>query len=116
MKDATGAYSPRYIELADGSFFGVDRPLKVIEKNKHVKGRRKQNELSLQLDVQMSNVQKYELVVFDSETISEGAYESAEENKNVEATYLSKYDPNFWSGYTIMEPNAAIQAFTVLEE
>jgi len=116
MKDVTGAYSPRYIELEDGSFFGVDRPLKVIEKNKHVKGRRKQNELSLQLDVQISNVQKYELVVFDSEPISEVAYESAEENKDVEATYLSKYDPNFWAGYTIMEPNAAIQAFTVLEE
>jgi len=116
MKDITGTYSPRYIELEDGSFFGVDRPLKVIEKNKHVKGRRKQNELSLQLDVQMTNVQKYELVVFDSETISEATYESAEENKDVEATYLSKYDPNFWEGYTIMEPNAAIQAFTVLDE
>ena len=116
MKDVTGTYSPRYIELEDGSFFGVDRPLKVIEKNKHVKGRRKQNELSLQLDVQMTNVQKYELVVFASESISEGAYESAEENKNVEASYLSKYDPNFWAGYAIMEPNAAIQEFTVLEE
>lgn len=116
MKDITGAYSPRYIELENGSFFGVDRPLKVIEKNKHVKGRRKQNELSLQLDVETSNIQKYELVVFDSENISDGAYETAKENKNVEATYLSKYDPNFWEGYTIMEPNAAIQAFTVLEE
>ena len=115
-KDVTGTYSPRYIELEDGNFFGVDRPLKVIEKNKHVKGRRKQNELSLELDVQISNVQKYELVVFDSEKISEGNYTSAEENKNVKATYLSKYDPNFWAGYTIMEPNAAIQAFKVLEE
>ena len=115
-KDLNGNYSPRYIELENGNFFGVDRPLKVIEKNKHVKGPRKQNELSLALDVQATTLIKYELVVFDSETISDGAYETVAENKNVKATYLSKYDPSFWQGYTIMEPNAAIQAFTALEE
>ena len=115
-KDISGAYCPRYIELESGVFFGLNRPLRVIEKNKHVKGRRKQNELSLQLDIQTSNVKKYELVVFDSEIISESAYELVEENKNVKATYLSKYDPSFWEGYTIMEPNAAIQDFTALEE
>ncbi|MEM7187076.1 MAG: carboxypeptidase-like regulatory domain-containing protein [Bacteroidota bacterium] len=115
-KNNEGTYSPRYLELENGSFFGVARPLKVIEKNKHVKGRRKQNELSLELDVQTTNLNKYEMVVFDSETISEGAYSSVKENKDVKAQYLSKYDPNFWAGYTIMEPNAAIQEFTVVDE
>ncbi len=114
-KELNGTYGPRYIELEDGSFFGLDRPLKVIEKNKHVKGRRKQNELSLQLDVETTNVVKYELVVFDSEYISQERYEAAPENKNVKATYLSKYDPGFWQGHTIIEPNAAIQAFEVVE-
>ena len=115
QKGATGTYSPRYIELEDGNFFGVDRPLKVIEKNKHVKGRRKQNELALHLDIGASNIIKYELVVFSSENISATAYEQASENPEVNASYLSKYDPNFWKDYTIMEPNAAIQAFEVLE-
>jgi outer membrane protein OmpA-like peptidoglycan-associated protein len=115
-KDPGGSYSPRYLELENGDYFGVKRPLKVIEKNKHVKGRRKQNELALELDVQTTNVNKYELVVFNSETITQGNYEAAVENKNVEATYLPKYDPTFWQGYTIMEPNAAIQAFEVIGE
>ncbi|WP_299214430.1 carboxypeptidase-like regulatory domain-containing protein [uncultured Dokdonia sp.] len=114
-KNTSGSYSPRYLELENGNYFGVDRPLKVIEKNKHVKGRRKQNELSLALDVQGTSLSKYEMVVFNSEDISSTAYEAAPENKNVKATYLSKYDPAFWSGYTIMEPNAAIQAFEVVE-
>ncbi len=114
-KELNGTYSPRYIELEDGSFFGVDRPLKVIEKNKHVKGRRKQNELSLELEVETSNVVKYELVVFDSEYISKERYDTAPENPEMEATYLSQYDPSFWQGHTIMEPNAAIQAFKVVE-
>lgn len=114
-KDAEGGYSPKYLELDSGVFFGLDRPLKVIEKNKHVKGRRKQNELSLALDIQMNQRNKFELVVFNSENITKPIYESVTENKDVEATYLSKYDPSFWEGYTIMEPNAAIQAFKVVK-
>ncbi len=114
-KNENGTYSPKYLELEDGSFFGVERPLKVIEKNKYVKGRRRQNELSLELDVQTNNLNKYELVVFDSETISESTYNSVKENNKVKAEYLSQYDPKFWAGYTILEPNAAIQAFEVVE-
>jgi hypothetical protein len=87
----------------------------VIEKNKHVKGRRKQNELALHLDIETTNISKYELVVFSSESISDAAFEQATENPKVNASYLSKYDPDFWRGYTIMEPNAAIQAFEVID-
>jgi len=115
-KNASGTYSPKYIELENGSIFGVDRPLSVIEKNKHVKGRRKQNELALELDVQTKSLQKYELVIYDSEDISSSDYDSIVENTKIKAEYLSQYDPSFWAGYNIMEPNAAIQSFKVLEE
>ena len=115
QKDVEGGYSPKYLELESGEYFGINRPLKVIEKNKHVKGRRKQNELSLKLDMKMTQRKKYELVVFDSETVTEASYQSATENTKVKATYLSKYNPDFWKGYNIMEPNAAIQEFKVVE-
>jgi hypothetical protein len=114
-KEANDGYGIRYMELEDGNTFGLDRPLNVIEKNKHVKGRRKQNELALHLDIKTTNISKYELVVFSSENISAAAYEEASENPAVNASYLSKYDPDFWKEYTIMEPNAAIQSFEVLE-
>lgn len=115
QKGDTGVYSPKYVNLNRGSYFGVDRPLKIIEKNKHVKGRRKQNELSFNIDVAGTQVDKYELVVFNTATISGDTYKNTLENKDVDATYLPKYDPDFWKGYTIMEPNAAIQAFEVVE-
>ncbi len=114
-KDKNGTYSPKYLELEDGMYVGLDRPLKVIEKNKHVKGRRKQNELSLALDIRMNQVIKYELVVFESETISETEYNNATENTEVIATYLSQYDPTFWQGHTIIEPNDAIESFKVVD-
>ena len=114
-KESNGGYGPRYLELEDGSTFGLDRPLNVIEKNKHVKGRRKQNELALDLKIGTTQVSKYELVVFSSESISKENFQTAPENPEVKATYLSKYDPSFWKEYTIMEPNQAIQSFEVLE-
>ncbi len=114
-KEATGGYGIKYMELEDGSIFGVDRPLNVIEKNKNVKGRRKQNELALNIDMSSTNVSKYEMVVFASENITATAYAQATENPEIEASHLSKYDPTFWKGYTIMEPNAAIKAFEVVE-
>lgn len=114
-KELNGAYSPKYLELEDGNYMGLDRPLKVIEKNKHVKGRRKQNELSLALDIRMNQLVKYELVVFNSESISEIEFKNLVENENVEATYLSQYNPVFWQDYTIMEPNDAIESFKVVE-
>lgn len=114
-KDDNGTYSPRYLELEDGEVVGIDRPLKVIEKNKNVKGRRKQNELSLHFDMGVTSLSKYEMVVFETQGISKSDYDSAKENPKVKATYLSQYDPAFWEGYAIMEPNEAIQAFRVGE-
>lgn len=112
-KDENGGYSLRFMELEEGVQFGVDRPLKVIEKNKNVKGRRKQNELSLNIDMSTLAVTKAEFVVFDSSVIDETAYSNALESTEAVATYLPAYDSNFWKDYTIMEPNAAIRAFKV---
>ncbi len=115
-RGTSNKYSPKYIEKEVCLKSGVNRPLKIIEKNKHVKGRRKQNELSLHLDVVFSNYQKYEIVIFDSHNISTEEYSKSKENIAVKPTILSKYDPEFWKGYTIMEPNTAIRDFSALKE
>ncbi len=106
-------YKLKFMNFTFGRKMGVDRPLKVIEKNKHVKGRRKQNELSLALDIINYNTEKYELVVYDADVVSKTNFEALEEDETVKATYLSAYDPEFWKGYTIMEPNQAIREFVV---
>lgn len=115
-KSKTGKYYPRYIEKITGKVVGVDRPLKVIEKNKNVKGRRKQNELLMDIDVVNSIVTKNEVVIFEYETISESTYLGVIENKNTKVNYLAKYDPAYWSGYNIIEPNQAIRSYTANQE
>ena len=111
-KDENGGYTLRYMELEDGMKFGLDRPLKIIEKNKNVKGRRKQNEVAMEIDMANTLKKKMEFVVYNATVIDQSVYDNASDSKNVEATYLSAYSPDFWKGYTIIEPNAAIQQFT----
>ncbi len=115
-KGIDGKYSLRYMEKTRGNLFGLKRPLKIIEKNKFVKGRRKQNELSLDLDIGAIQVTKNEIVVFDSQPLTETEYDNSKENKTIKPQYLSKYDPEFWKGYNIIEPNTAIKQFTSEEE
>ncbi len=66
-------------------------------------------------NIQGNQLQKYELVVFESENMTQSSYDQIEEEKLIKATYLSKYDPTFWQDYTIMEPNEAIESFKVVE-
>ncbi|MRI00884.1 carboxypeptidase-like regulatory domain-containing protein [Kriegella sp. EG-1] len=109
-------YSLRYFESEYGTKMGVDRPLKIIELNKVVKGKNKQNELSGNIDFAFRNIDKNEVVIFESENISEAVFDSFKENKDILPTYLPTYNPEFWSGYNIIEPNQAIKEFTATDE
>ncbi|TYP76234.1 carboxypeptidase-like regulatory domain-containing protein [Aquimarina intermedia] len=114
-KETDHKYHLKFLEKYQGNIFGVDRPLKIIEKNKHVKGKRKQNELSLGIDVGMSQLVKTELVIFSNTSINDTQYQEVKEDYTIEPEYLSKYDPDFWNGHTIMEPNTAIRSFEATE-
>ena len=115
-KATNGRYNLQYIEDDNSSTFGVRRPLKIIEKNKHVKGRRKQNELYVKIDMAVNQNEKRQLVVFDTQNITQTAYGDVTESNTVMPVYMKAYDPDFWKGYTIIEPNQAIRNFTVEEQ
>lgn len=114
-KNSNNTYTLKFAEEETANNFGFKRPLTLIEKNKNTKGRRKQNEVTANLHFILANTSKKELVVFESEQISESAYSNYEEKPKVKPTKLSKYDPDFWKGYNIIEPNQAIRDFRSLE-
>lgn len=109
-------YHLSYYDLTKGARFGFRRPVKVIEKNKNVKGRRKQNELSLKVDAAVGATNRFELVVFNTDKISDSAFQTFTENNDVLPTFMPDYDPEFWKGYDIIEPNQAIKTFTSIGE
>ena len=114
-KEDSGKYIPKYIEKEVGESFGIDRPLTLIEKNKNVAGRRKQNELDMDILIKVSQLEKYQLVVFNN---AEGEIIGSESKNPGDFEYqtFKKYDPEFWKGYNIIEPNTAIKEFTSIQD
>jgi len=115
-KNNTKKYQLSYCNIAKGRRVGFKRPVKIIEKNKNVKGRRKQNELSLKIDASFGNINRYEVVVFNETPINTSQYDAFNETNTVLPTYMANYDPEFWKGYDIIEPNQAIKEFTSIGE
>ena len=112
-------YHLSYYDVTKGTRVGIKRPVKIIELNKVVKGRNKQNELSMKIDLAFGNINRYELIEFNETTINSSQFEAFKEDNDVLPTYMPNYDPEFWKGHNIIEPNQAIKAFTsigVLEE
>ena len=98
-KNTTNKYALSYLQMTSGTEIGVDRPLKFIEKNKFVKGRRKQNEISFRLDLAMISKSNFELRVFDHESLTEEAFQAIEETNDVLPKYHKEFTTNFWEEF-----------------
>jgi len=111
-KDSANKYTLRYLEKQSGVRAGIKRPLKIIEKNKIIRGKNKQNELSLKLDMAMQGINKHEVIIFDSKKLTNTQFEAFTESNTILPTYMPNYNPEFWKGHNIIEPNQAIKEFT----
>lgn len=114
-KNDNDKYSIKYIDESSGQRVGIKRPIKIIEKNKNVKGRRQQNMVKGDIDFIVTNLEKTELIVFETESLTEMAFNDFKEKANVLPEYLKKYNPEFWNGYNIIEPNQAIKEFKAID-
>jgi hypothetical protein len=102
-------FSENYYENS----FGLDRPLKIIEKNKNVRGRRKQNELRMDILFSGSSSTKTEYIVLSNQELNQIDYNSFKEVQSDTPFELNEYDPNFWNGYNIIEPSQIVKDFKI---
>ena len=92
-------YSLTYFQVSSGSKAGIDRTYKIIEKNKFVKGRRKQNQISFNLDFIVNSLNKVELRVFQSKPIDLNLYENLKEENKILPEYVDEFKTNFWEEF-----------------
>ncbi|MDG2368474.1 MAG: carboxypeptidase-like regulatory domain-containing protein [Flavobacteriaceae bacterium] len=92
-------YSLTYFQVSSGSKAGIDRPFKIIEKNKFVKGRRKQNQISFNLDFIVNSLNEVELRVFQSKPIDLNLYENLKEENKILPEYVDEFKTNFWKEF-----------------
>ncbi len=109
----SGKYGLEFLDFNSSFEGGFERPLVITEKNKIVKGRNKQNQLKMDLDVVNRNTQRFQLVVFETELLENNIFDKIDEKGNLLPVNKTSYDPEFWKGYTIIEPNKVIQEFSI---
>ena len=92
-------YSLSYYQNSRGNKISIKRPFKIIEKNKFVKGRKKQNQISAKLDFASSSIYNTELQVFRVRSIEEAQFEEIDEKNQVLPIYLEEFKKDFWEGF-----------------
>ena len=53
------------------------------------------------------------MVVFDQQPMTQSEFKSLKKQKGYLPKQKNTYDPSFWEGYDIVEPNEAIRSFSV---
>jgi len=92
-------YNLSYLKMNYGQKVGFDRSIKLIEKNKNVKGRRKQNEISFRMDFKMDLKIMTELQVFESSEILKNTFQTIDHKNDVYPEYLEEFTTNFWEEF-----------------
>lgn len=110
-----GKYALDYLEYQTGETIGIDRPLKIIERNRVVPGRNKQNQLKMNIDMGVRDITTYQFYVFQSEPINRESYDNLEISKDYELENFEAYNSEYWEGTTIIEPNTAIKEYTTMQ-
>lgn len=108
-------YQLQYIENNTKFNTGIKRPMKIVEKNKFTKGRRKQNELLAEINMQLDHESKKTLLINSNTPLSTSAFKELEKQKAFSPQKRNNFDPQFWEGFTIVEPNAIVRSFRTTE-
>jgi len=92
-------YNLSYAQIISRQSYSVDRPIKFIEKNKNVKGRRKQNQISFKIGMAFDQQFKTEIQVFESTKMSDEEFEKIIEENKVLPEFLNEFTTNFWEEF-----------------
>lgn len=92
-------YSLSYFQSSRGNKVSIKRPFKIIEKNKFVEGRKKQNQILAKLDFISSSVYNTELQVFKVNGIDKKEFKDINEENQVLPIYLKEFKKDFWEEF-----------------
>ncbi len=112
-KENDDKYHIKYMKTESTQEAGINRPFKMIEKNRHVRGRNKQNEVSLQMTISIYSQNKKEIVFNHPQSILKATYKDFKPNIDFEIGRFNSYNKQFWSGYNILTPEKAIQELKI---
>jgi hypothetical protein len=92
-------YDLSYFQSTKENKASINRPFKIIEKNKVVKGKNKQNQISAKLNLSIKSKYNIELQVFKTRIIKSKEFDDLDEKNQVLPEYLEEFTTNFWEEF-----------------
>jgi len=101
-------YNPKYIKVNSKQYTYFNRSLTFIENNKD-----RQDRIKLKFDILSEAIvnKENEILLLNTEMISESTYENFKQKEVVELETIEQYDPILWESYNIIAPDKAIKEF-----
>lgn len=114
-KNKDSQYYIKYYKSYSSHSQGVKRDFKIIEKNKIIKGKNKQNQLDLAVNIKTYSYSKWEMVFTNPQNLSSSDFTSFKTKDDYILKEFTSYPKTFWNGYNILTPEKAIQELKIEE-
>lgn len=108
-KDNNNMYKPFYIQQNSIKYVYVSRPFTFIENSAS------KNKFGFNILIEGRMVDKNEMLVTGSKSISQTDFHSIEEPKTISFTKLNKYTPSIWENQQVLEPLEDMKNFVIKE-
>ncbi len=104
-KDSSKIYYPKYLKRTTGSYFYVNRPLKLIQNSKE------SYKVSFDFKIEGSNLQKEELLISAKKKLTLDEFKTIKQDSIVSFKILNKYEKTIWQNESILEPSMEMKQF-----
>lgn len=106
-----GNYQLKYLSNAQAISFSIERHISLLKKKKRFLMDKKQKEIKIKLDIAARVEEMSEILVLNTETISESKYINAEHPERTDVIYVDHFSDEHWKGYPIIEPTKHMREY-----
>lgn len=104
-------YHLKYLARESSERFGVDRTLTLKQKQQRGLFDKTLQEVKIKLDLDLTFVQKKEVLVVSHRKINQEEFDKAEQPNTMMINKVSKYSSDIWENSSIIEPTKALKEY-----
>ncbi|MDG1475887.1 MAG: carboxypeptidase-like regulatory domain-containing protein, partial [Vicingaceae bacterium] len=108
-------YHLKYYSQKAGTKVSFDRNLSLLKKKKRFLVDKKLNEIKVRLDMKVTEVNSFEILVISSEKIAPKVFNNFKQKPNFKTVYVDQFSDDLWKNYTIIEPSKQMRDYKKIE-
>lgn len=111
-----GTYQLKYYSQKAGSKISFNRNVSLLKKKKRFLIDKKLNEIKVKLDMKVTELNSFEILVISSEKIQAKEFNKFKQKPNFKTVYVDQFSDDLWKNYTIIEPSKQMRDYKKIEE